>query len=65
MATINDKLEQQETQTQELTEKELDQTTGGTQVGHNYGFLNVFNPLPETSDSYSESMKPEVYVQVT
>ena len=30
MATINDKLEQQETQTQELTEKELDQASGGT-----------------------------------
>ena len=30
MATINDKLEQQEAQTQELTEKELDQATGGT-----------------------------------
>ena len=29
MATINDKLEQQDAQPRELTEDELDQTTGG------------------------------------
>lgn len=31
MATINDKLEQQGAQTKELTEDELDQSTGGWQ----------------------------------
>ena len=64
MAEINDKLEQQKAQAKELTEEELSNATGGMQFGHNYGLLNPFNPLPETSDSYCESMKPEIYVQV-
>ena len=64
MAEINDKLEQQKAQAKELTEEELSNATGGKQGRNNNGHLNPFNPLPETSDSYSESMKPEIYVQV-